>query len=173
VFTASLRSNDHGAVRRKHCFQQFFLLLPVDWLPWEPVCLRSLPSNGSTRYNIITEQDNLEVKLQTYIREMLGSNLGRSIDYVDFLNLSQATPRSHLDYTTTISFQVLQFIINVSSQYQFLKLGRGSRIPLRPWWYLGLYQSLNYEHVYTIGLGVSSIYKDLCQRSSKTENVDF
>jgi hypothetical protein len=28
------------------------LLLPVDSLQWEPVCLRSLPSYRSTRYNI-------------------------------------------------------------------------------------------------------------------------
>jgi hypothetical protein len=32
--------------------QRVPLRLRVDSLPWEPVCLRSLPSNGSTRCNI-------------------------------------------------------------------------------------------------------------------------
>jgi hypothetical protein len=53
VFTAPLPSNGRSVDHSKHRFQQFLSCLRVASLPWEPVCLRSLPSNGSTRYKML------------------------------------------------------------------------------------------------------------------------
>jgi hypothetical protein len=61
VFTTPLRSNGVGTDHRKH---HSFLLLRVDSLSWKPVCLRSLPSNVYTRYNMIFNDDITTTKVK-------------------------------------------------------------------------------------------------------------
>jgi hypothetical protein len=52
VFTAPLHSDGHGP-DLENTASKVPLLLRVHLLPWEPVCLSSLPSNGSPCYNML------------------------------------------------------------------------------------------------------------------------